>query len=93
MFITKVQRRVVMAMLFVFSCAVFGQEKPLIKVVATGGTIAHLADDSRIPFEEVIAHIRQNFPETHKLLDSVHIEVDNTIRVGSSSMTGQDVLK
>ena len=71
----------------------FGQEKPLIKVVATGGTIAHLGGDNRLPFEEVIADIHRNFPETRQLLDSVEIEVDNTLLAGSGGMTGADVLQ
>ena len=69
------------------------QERPLIRVVASGGTIAHLADDSRIAFEQVIADIRKNFPETHRLLDSVTIEVENPIRVASGSMTGEEILQ
>ena len=95
MLIISLQRRVlaVTIMLTVLLSTGLAQDKPLIKVVATGGTIAHLADDSRIPFEEAIADIRKNYPETHKLLDSVNIEVDNTIRVASSSMTGKDVLQ
>ena len=69
------------------------QEKPLIKLVASGGTIAHLADDSRIPFEQVIEDIRKNFPETHRLLDSVTIEVDDPLRVASGSITGEEILQ
>lgn len=71
----------------------FGQDQPLIKVVATGGTIAHLGGDNRLPFEEVIADIHRNFPETRQLLDSVQIEVDNTLLGGSGGMGGVEVLK
>ncbi len=70
-----------------------GQERPLIKVVATGGTIAHLGGDNRLPFEEIIADIHQRFPETRQLLDSVQIEVDNAFLAGSGGLTGTDVLK
>src|SRR5262245_31565149 len=69
------------------------QAKPLIKLVASGGTIAHLADDSRIPFEQVIAAMRKNFSETQPLLDSVTIEVDDPLRVASGSITGEEILQ
>jgi L-asparaginase len=72
---------------------VFGQERPLIKVVATGGTIAHLGNNNRLPFERVIADIHERFPETRPLLDSIQIEVDNTLMMGSGGITGDDVLK
>ncbi|MBI4444438.1 MAG: asparaginase [Acidobacteria bacterium] len=75
------------------SSLIFAQEKPLIKVVATGGTIAHIADDSRLGFEQVMADIRQRFPETRPMLDKVKIEVDNTLSVGSGSLTSNDVLQ
>ena len=57
------------------------QTKPVIKIVATGGTIANTLD-GRIPIQQVIADIRKNFTETHELLDSVHFEVIDLIRVG-----------
>lgn len=68
------------------------QTKPVIKIVATGGTIANTLD-GRIPIQQVIADIRKNFPETHKLLDSVHFEVIDLIRVGSGQLTGENFLE
>ena len=69
-----------------------GQDRPLVKVVATGGTIAHLGGNNRIPFEEVIADIQRNFAETRPLLDSIDIEVDNVLMKGSGGITGEEVL-
>ncbi len=69
-----------------------GQTKPVIKIVATGGTIANTLD-GLIPIQEVIADIWKNFPETHKLLDSVHFEVVDLIRVGSGQLTGDNFLE
>ena len=72
---------------------VFGQEdsKPLIKIVATGGTIANTLD-GRIPIQQTIADIYKNFPETRELLDSVRIEIDDIIRLGSSRFTSKEFL-
>jgi L-asparaginase len=86
---------VMIAVLFsaVSGPVVVAQERPLIRVVATGGTIAHLGNNNRLPFEEVIADIHQRFPETHPLLDSVRIEVDNTLTTGSGGLTGDNVLQ
>jgi L-asparaginase len=67
------------------------QTKPLIQIIATGGTIANTLD-GRIPIQQVIADIRENFPETHKLLDSVDFEVIDLIRVGSGQLTGKNFL-
>jgi len=71
----------------------FGQDqtKPLIKIVATGGTIANTLA-GRIPIQQTIADIRKNFPETLKLLDSVKLEVIDLIRVGSGSFTSKEFL-
>ena len=67
-----------------------GQEqgKPVIKVIATGGTIANY----RIPFQQVIADIGKNFPETLDLLDSVEFEVIDLLGVGSQDFSSQDFL-
>jgi len=72
----------------------FGQESamPVIKIIATGGTIANTLH-GRVPIEEVIADIRKNFPETHELLNSVKLEVIDLIRVGSRSLTEEDYLE
>ncbi len=69
----------------------FGQDqsKPLIKVVATGGTIANTLD-GRIPIQQTISDIRKNFPETVELLDSVRLEVTDLIRTGSSRFTSKE---
>ena len=66
--------------------------KPLIKIVATGGTIAN-QPDGRVPVDKVIADIRRNFPETHALLDSVRLEVEDILRQGSSSLSGENFLE
>ncbi|MCZ6491216.1 MAG: asparaginase [Acidobacteria bacterium] len=89
--------RVAMAVLLVVgitSWAAFAQrqEKPLIKIVATGGTIANTLD-GRVPIQQVIADIRKNFPETHELLDSVQFEIIDLLRVGSHEFTSDDFLK
>jgi len=68
-----------------------GQGKPVIKVVAMGGTISHTLD-GRPAFEQVIADIRETYPETTQLLDSVHLDVINVHSVASSSMSGDQIL-
>ncbi len=68
-----------------------GQGKPVIKVVAMGGTISHTVD-GRPAFKQVIADIRETYPETTQLLDSVHIDVINVHSVASSSMSGDQIL-
>ncbi len=75
------------------SSVVFGQEqsKPLIKIVATGGTISNTLD-GRIPIQQTISDIRKNFPETLEFLDSVRIEVVDIIRLGSSRFTSKEFL-
>ena len=65
--------------------------KSLIKIVATGGTIANTRE-GRIPIQQVITDIRKSFPETVELLDSVHFEVLDLIRVGSERFTSKDFL-
>jgi L-asparaginase len=66
--------------------------KPVIKIVATGGTIANRLD-GRIPFDQVIADIKRNYNETAKLLDSVQFEVVDILRVGSGSLSGANFLE
>lgn len=68
------------------------QAKPLIKVVVRGGTITNTLDGG-IPLQQVIADIRKNFPETHRLLDGVSLEVVDLMRPGSGKATGQDFLE
>ena len=83
-----------LALIALWAWAASAQEaaKPVIKIVATGGTIANQLD-GRVPFEKVIADIRKNFPETHKLLDSVKFDVVDILRVGSSSLSGENFLE
>ena len=71
----------------------FGQEpaKPVIKIIATGGTIANTFG-GRLPIEQVIADIRKSHPEWQKLLDSVTVDVVDLIRVGSGSLSGDNFL-
>lgn len=73
------------------SAAAQEAQKPIIKIVATGGTIANMLD-GRVPFEQVIADIRKNFPETHALLDRVKFEIVDILRVGSGSLSGENFL-
>jgi len=83
-----------LGLLALLAGAVYAQDtaKPVIKIVATGGTIANQLD-GRVPFEKVIADIRKNFPETHKLLDSVRFDIVDILRVGSSSLSGENFLE
>jgi L-asparaginase len=66
--------------------------KPVIKIVATGGTIANQLD-GRVPFEQVISDIKRNFKETAQLLDSVQFDVVDILRVGSGSLSGANFLE
>ncbi|MGH9786430.1 MAG: asparaginase domain-containing protein, partial [Terriglobia bacterium] len=83
-----------LALIALFTWAGTAQEaaKPVIKIVATGGTIANQLD-GRVPFEKVIGDIRKNFPETHQLLDSVRFDIVDILRVGSSSLSGENFLE
>ena len=65
--------------------------KPVIQLVATGGTIANTRD-GRIPIQQTIADIRKNFPETARLLDSVEFEVTDLLRIGSQDFMSHDFL-
>jgi len=78
--------------------------KPLIKIIATGGTIANtlpvsnaaegaMAPEARIAIESVIETIRDTYPETRKVLDSVEFDILDLIRVGSSALTGENYLQ
>lgn len=62
------------------------QTKPVIQLVATGGTIANTRG-GRIPIQQTIADIRKNFPETARLLDSVKFEVMELLRIGCQDRT------
>ncbi|MEE8161326.1 MAG: hypothetical protein V3T61_06790, partial [Acidobacteriota bacterium] len=68
-----------------------GQSKPVIQLVATGGTIANTRR-GRIPIQQTIADIRKNFPETVRLLDSVEFEVTDLLRIGSQDFMAHDFL-
>jgi L-asparaginase len=68
-----------------------GQSRPLIKIVATGGTIANTLD-GRIPIQQTLADIHKNFRETRELLDSVRLDVVDVVRVGSSQFTSKEFL-
>src|SRR5262249_32260068 len=67
------------------------QNKPLIKIIATGGTIAN-TDGGRIPFDQVLSDIRRQFPASAKVLDGVRLEIVEVTRVGSEMLTGADFL-
>jgi L-asparaginase type II len=67
------------------------QSKSVIKLVATGGTIANTRG-GRISIQQTIADIRQNFPETVSLLDSVEFEVTDLLRIGSQDFMSHDFL-
>jgi L-asparaginase len=66
-------------------------QKPVIKLVATGGTIANTRA-GRIPVERVIEEIRERYPETVEVLDRVRLEVIDLIRVGSEVFTSREFL-
>jgi L-asparaginase len=66
--------------------------KPLIKVIATGGTIANTTK-GRIAVQELIEDIRKNYPETVDVLDSVTFEVLDVVRVGSEVFTSKEFLE
>ena len=68
-----------------------GQSKPVIQLVATGGTIANTRG-GRIPIQQTIADIRNNFPETVRLLDRVEFEVTDLLRIGSQDFMSHDFL-
>lgn len=65
--------------------------KPVIQLVATGGTIANTRH-GRIPIEQTISDIRKNFPETVRLLDAVEFEVTDLLRIGSQDFMSRDFL-
>ncbi len=67
------------------------RSKPVIQLVATGGTIAN-SRRGRIPIQQTISDIRKNFPETVKLLDSVEFEVTDLLRIGSQDFMSHDFL-
>ena len=83
-----------LGLIVLLSAAGFSQQgtKPIVKIVATGGTIAN-QPDGRVAIDKVIADIRRNFPETHALLDSVDLQVEDILRVGSSSLSGANFLE
>lgn len=68
-----------------------GPSKPVIQLVATGGTIANTRG-GRIPIQQTIADIRKNFPETVRLLDRVKFEVTDLLRIGSQDFMSRDFL-
>jgi len=72
---------------------VSGQDsaKPVIQIVATGGTIANTRA-GRISIEQTIADIRKDFPETRKLLDSVEFAITDLIRIGSHDFSSREFL-
>ena len=73
--------------------SLLGQERPtpLIKIIATGGTIANTVE-GRISIQQTIADIRKMFSEGRQVLDSVRIEVVDVIRMGSSRFTSKEFL-
>ena len=68
-----------------------GHSKPVIQLVATGGTIANTRG-GRIPIQQTIADIRKNFPETVRLLERVEFEVTDLLRIGSQDFMSHDFL-
>jgi len=76
-----------------FCLPVSGQDqvKPVIHIVATGGTIANTRA-GRISIEQTIADIRKDFPETRTLLDSVEFAITDLIRIGSHDFSSREFL-
>ncbi len=68
-----------------------GPSKPVIQLVATGGTIANTRR-GRIPIQQTIDDIRKKFPETVILLDRVEFEVTDLLRIGSQDFMSHDFL-
>ncbi len=66
-------------------------QKPLIKIVATGGTITNTLE-GRISIQQFIGDIRKNFSETVEHFDSVFFDVIDLIRVGSEAFTSKEFL-
>jgi L-asparaginase len=67
------------------------QTKPLIQIVATGGTIANTVA-GRISIQQVIEDIRRNFKDTAGILDRAQFEVADLCRVGSELFTSKEFL-
>lgn len=65
--------------------------KTLIKIIATGGTIANTRA-GRISMQQVIEDIRKNYPEAVEILDSMQVDVLDLIRVGSEVFTSKEFL-
>ncbi len=76
-----------------FSLPVLGQNhaKPVIKIVATGGTIANTLA-GRVSIQQILADIRKNFPETQRMLDGIEFEVSDLLRMGSQDFSSRDFL-
>ena len=68
------------------------QSKPVIRIVATGGTITN-SRQGRISIQQTIADIRKNFPETRPLLDSVEFKITDLFRIGSQDFSSREFLK
>lgn len=79
--------------------SVHGQEdgvvrapNPVIAIVATGGTITSTRG-GQVPIEQVIADIRDRYPEARELLDRVTFEVTAPFRGSSRALSSADFLK
>ncbi len=66
--------------------------KTVVKVIATGGTIANTRA-GRISIQQVLEDIRKNYPETVDILDGRRIEFLDLIRVGSEVFTSKEFLE
>ncbi|MCH8819701.1 MAG: asparaginase [Acidobacteria bacterium] len=76
-----------------FSFPAFGQghAKPVIKIVAAGGTITN-TPAGRTSIQQMIDDIRKNFPETRELLESVEFEVTDLARMDSQDFSSREFL-
>ena len=76
-----------------FSFPVLGQNhaKPVIKIIATGGTIANTLAGP-VSIQQILADIRKNFPETQQMLDRIEFEVSDLIRMGSQDFSSREFL-
>jgi L-asparaginase len=78
--------------------SVYGQQRPRIKFVTTGGTIAHAAKPdgttTRLSIPEIIKDIRSRYPQPDvtAVLDSIHITDVEATRVGSGSLNLKEFL-
>ena len=66
----------------IFSPSTNAQDKPLVKIIAMGGTIAN-TPDGRLPIDDFVEQIP-------RITDHAELEVREYIRIGSATITIQN---